>query len=466
MAFVRSETGSGHAASVNWTPPRSSRLARWALVTGIGALFAFASLGALAGLVFLATSLTSPADFAPNAQKAATPDHLALAAGLYSPPAQKNCQAACRQRTQYIVQQAKASRTAVAVDKHLDAASLAAEAAAQRFEQKKRASLTPGKLAEALTRARTETGLSLAARHRFYPPVQSAALAQANHPDAARFGHKIPEAERSSRLALALAGAGTLQVAYPVHTASLGLSMPLLAPEADENSLQAADIASSAFEPVPQSAPLPALRPEIRTAPAEVATAMPRQPAAVATAVPRRPAKPLTRRGADQQALAYAAPDDGSPSQAFKNLFATPGAGNGVAVYDISAQTVTMPDGSVLEAHSGIGRMADDPRYVNQKMNGPTPPNTYKLVMRESRFYGVEAIRMLPTEPRKMHGRDGILAHSYLLRGRTGQSHGCVAFADYDRFLKAFKQGKVKHMVVVPGSGKAPARIAKNGRGV
>ena len=47
-----------------------------------------------------------------------------------------------------------------------------------------------------------------------------------------------------------------------------------------------------------------------------------------------------------------------------------------------------------------------------------------------------------------MHGRDGILAHSYLLRGGRAESHGCVAFKDYPRFLKAFKQGKVKQLVV------------------
>ena len=101
-----------------------------------------------------------------------------------------------------------------------------------------------------------------------------------------------------------------------------------------------------------------------------------------------------------------------------------------------------------LEAHSGIGKMADNPRFVHVKMNGPTPPNTYKLSMRETRFHGVEAIRMTPVGGGKMHGRDGILAHSYLLRGGRAELHGCVAFKDYPRFLKAFKQGKVKQLVV------------------
>jgi len=460
MAFVRSETGSRNAASSGWASPRSGRLARFTAVSCAGTLLALSSLAALGCLVFLATSLISPAGLAPQAQRVAA---------FYPPAVRQPCRSDCRQRTQYIVQQAKRPRSTDVADKHLDPAWLAREAARQRFEQA-RAALTHEKLASAIARARdTAIALNTPSKDRLYPAAGHARLADRHDPIASRFGAKIPEIERSSRLALALAGSGTLHVSYPVHTASLAPAMPLSASPAGDSST---DIAvAPAFDPAPESAPLPARRPKLDTAkPAAIAEApSPRKPATLAAAAPRRAAKPSpTRRGGEQQALAYAAPDDGAGSvgQAFKNLFSSPGAGNGVAVYDISAQTVTMPDGSVLEAHSGIGHMADDPRYVSQKMNGPTPPNTYKLVMRESRFYGVEAIRMLPAEPGKMHGRNGILAHSYLLRGRTAQSHGCVAFADYDRFLKAFKQGKVKHMVVVPGRGKAAARVARNGRGV
>jgi hypothetical protein len=138
-------------------------------------------------------------------------------------------------------------------------------------------------------------------------------------------------------------------------------------------------------------------------------------------------------------------------------------AGGGVAVYDISAAKVYMPDGSTLEAHSGVGQMADNPRYVNVKMAGPTPPQTYVLKMREQRFHGVEAIRMLPVDGKNLYGRGGFLTHSYLLRGRRAQSHGCVAFADYERFLKAFKSGKIKKMVVVASGGRSAIRMAKNG---
>ncbi|RYG59973.1 MAG: DUF2778 domain-containing protein [Alphaproteobacteria bacterium] len=128
-------------------------------------------------------------------------------------------------------------------------------------------------------------------------------------------------------------------------------------------------------------------------------------------------------------------------------------AGNGVAVYDIAAGKVYMPDGSVMDATSGIGAMRDNPAFVNQRMRGPTPPNTYNLSLRQGLFHGVQAIRMTPTDPGAMYGRDGILAHSPLLR--AGGSHGCVAFANYDAFLAAFQRGQVKQLVVVANSDEA-----------
>jgi len=172
-----------------------------------------------------------------------------------------------------------------------------------------------------------------------------------------------------------------------------------------------------------------------------------------------------------QQKLAYARPSDPSESKSrggfgksLRSLFGGgTRAGNGVAVYDISAAKVYMPDGTVLEAHSGIGKMADNPRYAHVKMNGPTPPHTYNLKMREKRFHGVEAIRMLPVDGRNKHGRDGFLTHSYLLRGGRAESHGCVAFKDYDRFLNAFKKGKIKQLVVVPSGGRG-TMLASNGK--
>jgi hypothetical protein len=118
------------------------------------------------------------------------------------------------------------------------------------------------------------------------------------------------------------------------------------------------------------------------------------------------------------------------------------------AIYDITARTVYMPDGRRLEAHSGFGERMDDPRYVNVKREGATPPNVYDLSLRENLFHGDRAIRLTPVGDGKMYGRDGILAHSYLL-GPSGQSNGCVSFSDYPAFLNAFLKGEVTRLVVV-----------------
>jgi hypothetical protein len=118
------------------------------------------------------------------------------------------------------------------------------------------------------------------------------------------------------------------------------------------------------------------------------------------------------------------------------------------AIYDITSQTVHLPNGRRLEAHSGLGGNMDDPRYVSASNIGPTPPNVYDLKLREAPFHGVRAIRLIPTDESKMYGRSGILAHSYML-GPSGQSNGCVSFSDYPAFLDAFLRGEVDRLVVV-----------------
>jgi hypothetical protein len=52
----------------------------------------------------------------------------------------------------------------------------------------------------------------------------------------------------------------------------------------------------------------------------------------------------------------------------------------------------------------------------------------------------------------KMFGRDGMLAHSYML-GPSGQSNGCVSFSDYSAFLEAYLKGDVDRLVVVDRAG-------------
>jgi Protein of unknown function (DUF2778) len=123
-------------------------------------------------------------------------------------------------------------------------------------------------------------------------------------------------------------------------------------------------------------------------------------------------------------------------------------AANRTAIYDISAHMVYLPSGRRLEAHSGLGAHMDDIRYVNLKARGPTPPNVYQLTMREELFHGVKAIRLNPVDETRMYGRDGILAHTYML-GPNGQSNGCISFADYNAFLNAFQRGEIDKIVVV-----------------
>jgi hypothetical protein len=119
------------------------------------------------------------------------------------------------------------------------------------------------------------------------------------------------------------------------------------------------------------------------------------------------------------------------------------------AVYDISAHSVYLPDGTRLEAHSGLGDRLDDPRYVDERDRGATPPHLYELTLRESLFHGVQALRL---NPRGGGGfsfnRVGLLAHPYML-GPNGDSNGCVSFKDYDAFLRAFQSGEVKRLAGV-----------------
>jgi hypothetical protein len=143
-----------------------------------------------------------------------------------------------------------------------------------------------------------------------------------------------------------------------------------------------------------------------------------------------------------------AAAPNREPPQPVLNRVTLPTPGSRVAVYDITARTVYLPSGEKLEAHSGLGEKMDDPRHVNVRMRGATPPNVYNLTMRESLFHGVAAIRLKPVHEDKMFGRDGILAHTYML-GPNGQSNGCVSFKNYAAFLRAFQKGDFDRLVVV-----------------
>jgi len=236
-------------------------------------------------------------------------------------------------------------------------------------------------------------------------------------------------------------------------------------------SLEAAAPAPVAAIPQPQEIPLPPKRDV-----ASIDDAAPLPPARPAEfASLEAPAAPAADDGnifqklfgggrPSSPALGYAAPESPVPGNGKSAALAVtdrapgfslfgrsaPPAGydQWTAVYDISARTVYMPDGTRLEAHSGLGDRLDDVRYVSERMHGPTPPHLYELQPREELFHGVAALRLTPVGDGDVFGRAGLLAHPYML-GPNGDSNGCVSFKDYDAFLRAYQQGQVKRLAVV-----------------
>ena len=169
----------------------------------------------------------------------------------------------------------------------------------------------------------------------------------------------------------------------------------------------------------------------------------------------------------DGAALAYAPiENDAISSSPRRRLGLGPLADSeqGTATYDITAQRVYLPNGEVLEAHSGLGPAQDNPDGVHLKMRGATPPGTYYLTEREALFHGVRAIRLNPVGgPQSIHNRVGLLAHTYML-GPKGASNGCISFKNYNRFLQAFLRGEVRRVVVIAGNGDVPPAYASLAR--
>lgn len=152
--------------------------------------------------------------------------------------------------------------------------------------------------------------------------------------------------------------------------------------------------------------------------------------------------------------LAYASADASAtgsigPNQNAALEGAQPRFDRSTAVYDISAHMVYLPDGTKLEAHSGLGDKLDDPRSANIRMRGVTPPHLYDLTPREALFHGVPALRLNPVGGEEaIYGRSGLLAHTFML-GPNGDSNGCVSFRDYNAFLNAYRNQGIKRLAVV-----------------
>jgi hypothetical protein len=254
--------------------------------------------------------------------------------------------------------------------------------------------------------------------------------------------------------AAALPKGDKLPVNHPVQQAQTEQPASFQVASADADT-PIAELTEEQAAPAPtQSAavPLPVPRPaQIKTAedkgpsPREVAEAttanLPASPPKQTSIFEKlfgklRPAGPM---------LAYAPSDGGVTSDGVSG----PPYDKQTAVYDISARVVYMPDGTKLEAHSGLGSRLDDPRFVHERMRGATPPHVYDLSMREKLFHGVPAIRLNPVGGNgHIYGRTGLLAHTYML-GPRGDSNGCVSFRDYNAFLKAFRNGEIKRLAVV-----------------
>jgi hypothetical protein len=211
-----------------------------------------------------------------------------------------------------------------------------------------------------------------------------------------------------------------------------------------------------------ETAPLPPPRP------AGVGSAGPLQPArrlAQQTDKTALPAAPSDNRSffekifgglapqPSRPVLAYAAPESGVAGAARNIVSAVmPPSDRQTAVYDVAAHTVYLPNGTRLEAHSGLGDRLDDPRYVHEPNRGATPPSVYELSPREQLFHGVQALRLKPVGGADPYGRVGLLAHTYML-GPNGDSNGCVSFKNYGAFLQAYQNGEVKRLVVVARRG-------------
>jgi hypothetical protein len=240
-------------------------------------------------------------------------------------------------------------------------------------------------------------------------------------------------------------------------------STPVEAPKPKEVSPQPAPAQLAALAPTPALAPRPAESKTAKGAGASVKEMAQRAKAAVMSiAAADKPSifeklygKPppraslLSFASADASATGSLGSGSLGPTQNPALGGTQPLYDRQTAVYDITARTVYLPNGTKLEAHSGLGSKLDDPRYAHVLMHGVTPPHVYDLKPREALFHGVPALRLTPVGGEDaIFGRSGLLAHTYML-GPNGDSNGCVSFKDYYAFLQAYKNGEIKRLAVV-----------------
>jgi Protein of unknown function (DUF2778) len=281
-------------------------------------------------------------------------------------------------------------------------------------------------------------GDKLAVIRRFLPAMIGGTAKNADAADDvslfdARYTAGFPAATFAERTELPLAGRF---VAFaPQQTAAPARAVAQAAAPAPRG----AHAAQSAQ--VAQAVPLP----QPRIAPVRVATVRDR-PRDTTADKPTLFERLFGRSQPSPVTLAYADADTGSLGIGQNS--ATGLYDRSTAVYDIAARVVYMPDGTRLEAHSGLGSMLDDPHHADVRDRGVTPPDIYDLREREASFHGVRALRLIPEDESKVYGRSGLLAHSFML-GPNGDSNGCVSFRNYEAFLQAYLSHKITRLAVV-----------------
>jgi hypothetical protein len=255
-------------------------------------------------------------------------------------------------------------------------------------------------------------------------PAQRTAAPEQNVPLPPRRPRAIAQIRPLPQPKPEIAGAAAMAAVAPRWTAEVRYALASVPPR---------EATTTEQPPTARQVSAAAVTPAIRTSPDVTGS--------IAAAPPVSPAHAA--------AVPAASPPRTAPQLAYNNPDLPTGMTSHTAIYDIVAHTVYLPDGERLEAHSGLGRMLDDPQSVSARGRGATPPNVYDLTLREGLFHGVQALRLNPVDDARMYGRAGILAHTYML-GPSGQSFGCVSFKDYDEFLRAFKRGEIDRVVVVP----------------
>ncbi len=214
--------------------------------------------------------------------------------------------------------------------------------------------------------------------------------------------------------------------AAPAPAAAAKQQLAMLSPATDEKP----------SVPLPQARPLQSRTAAIRQGAHQIVAKAAADTRTIFEKLFGKPSTPFT--------LAYADADTGATGSTSAALY-----DHTTAVYDISAHKVYLPDGTTLEAHSGLGDLLDDPNHADVHNRGVTPPTLYDLQPREALFHGVKALRLIPVDGESAtYGRSGLLAHTYML-GPNGDSNGCVSFRDYEAFLDAYESRKITRLAVV-----------------